>query len=99
MFLLANIFYHYSAPLQSTVNHITYSDSREVQLFFAKSIASIANLSMSETGFFNLFMFLFFVAAETVREGECERTEIISGVHIKMLIGIIHLGLRNTRIE
>ena len=44
-------------------------------------------------------MLLFFVTTEAIGEGERDGTEIISGVHIEMLIGIIHLGLRHARIE
>ena len=54
---------------------------------------------MSESGGVYRLVLLFFVTTEAIGEGERDGTEIISGVHIEMLIGIIHLGLRNTGIE
>ena len=54
---------------------------------------------MSEAGGVYRLVLFFFVAAEAIGEGERDGTEIISGVHVEMLIGKIHLGLWHARIE
>ena len=54
---------------------------------------------MSEAGGVYRLVLFFFVAAEAIGEGEREGTEIISSIHVEMLVGKIHLGFRHARIE